>query len=191
MFILFVTLQNKPNKAELRKLVHREPEFCPQLEIMFKNVAVDGSTSYIPAEEEDEYQEDEVEENFASPMSSGSKKRASTSTTASSHRKKPKKDIINMMSRMTKKQESKEERNHAILKAQQMDKGKKRNKLGADVKSCMDLAVECGAVPGSVELFGCTLFFKEEYYREVFKSIPTIEGRLDWVKRMCAHEKLY
>jgi hypothetical protein len=24
-----------------------------------------------------------------------------------------------------------------------------------------------------------------------FKSIPTNEGKLDWIKRMCAHDKLY
>ncbi|RLM56017.1 hypothetical protein C2845_PM10G19500 [Panicum miliaceum] len=29
----------------------------------------------------------------------------------------------------------------------------------------MDLAVECGAAPDDVELFGCTLFFKDEYNR--------------------------
>jgi hypothetical protein len=38
----------------------------------------------------------------------------------------------------------------------------------ADVQFYMDLAVECGAAPGSVELFECTLFFKDEYNSMVF-----------------------
>jgi hypothetical protein len=65
------------------------------------------------------------------------------------------------------------------------------DKFGADVQFCMDLAMECGTAPDSVELFGCTLFLKDEYNRVVFKPIPTNEEKLDWIKRMCAHNKLY
>jgi hypothetical protein len=75
---------------------------------------------------------------------------------------------MSMMSTMMNKWESVEERNHVVLKANQEEKVRKRDNLGADVQFCMDLAMECGAAPGSVELFECTLFFKDEYYREVF-----------------------
>jgi hypothetical protein len=54
---LFVILQGKQNKAELRKLIHGESDYCPHLEIMFKNMAVDGTTSYIPGEEDEEEEE--------------------------------------------------------------------------------------------------------------------------------------
>ncbi|RLM65473.1 U3 small nucleolar RNA-associated protein 25-like isoform X2 [Panicum miliaceum] len=46
-------LDGKQNKTKLRKLIHGEPDYCPHLEIIFKNVAVDGSTSYIPGEEDE------------------------------------------------------------------------------------------------------------------------------------------
>jgi hypothetical protein len=51
---LFVILHGKQNKAKLSKLIHREPDDCTHPEIMFKNVAVDGTTSYIPGEEDEE-----------------------------------------------------------------------------------------------------------------------------------------
>jgi uncharacterized Zn finger protein (UPF0148 family) len=160
---------------------------------MFKNVVVDGTTSCIPEEEEEE-EEEENEENdkFDTPMSSGSRRRSTiTNTIASSSGKKAKGGFMSMMSTMMNKWESVEERNHVVLKANQEEKARKRDKLGSDVQFCMDLAVEYGATSGSVELFGCTLFFKDEYNRVVFKSIPTNEGKLDWIKRMCAHDKLY
>jgi hypothetical protein len=96
-----------------------------------------------------------------------------------------------MMSIMMNKWGSVEERNHAVMKTTQEEKARKRDKLGAYVQFCKDLAVKCGSAPNSVELFGCTLFFKDEYNRVVFKSIPTNEGKLDWIKRICAHDKLY
>lgn len=49
-----------------------------------------------------------------------------------------------MMSSMVNKWENVEERNHALLKAQQEKKARKRDKLGTDVQFGMDLAVECG-----------------------------------------------
>jgi hypothetical protein len=58
---LFVILQGKQNKTELRKLIYEEPDYCPHLEIMFKNVAVDGTTSYIPGEKDEEEEEKEEE----------------------------------------------------------------------------------------------------------------------------------
>jgi hypothetical protein len=59
---LFVILQGKQNKAELRKLIYGESDYCPHLEIMFKNMAVDGNTSYIPGEEDEEEEEKKEEE---------------------------------------------------------------------------------------------------------------------------------
>jgi hypothetical protein len=50
-------LQGKQNKAKLRKLIHEESDYCPHLEIMFKNMVVDGTTSYIPGEEDEEEEE--------------------------------------------------------------------------------------------------------------------------------------
>jgi hypothetical protein len=151
---LFVILQGKQNKAELRKLIHGEPDYCPYLKIMFKNVAVDGTTSYILGEEDEEEEEKEENDKFDTPMSSGSKRRlTSTSTTASSPEKKAKGGFMSMMSTMMNKWESVEKRNHDVLKAKQEEKTRKRDKLGADVQFCMDLAMECGAALGSVELF--------------------------------------
>ncbi|RLM93926.1 U3 small nucleolar RNA-associated protein 25-like isoform X2 [Panicum miliaceum] len=77
---------------------------------------------------------------------------------------------------MMNKWESVEERNHAILKAKQEEKARKMDKLGADVQFYMDLAVEYGAAPDIVELFGCTLFFKDEYNRNNAEGNSEVNG---------------
>jgi hypothetical protein len=97
-FIFLIVLFQTP---EWKKLKYGSPDYIDELEEMFQDIVVDGSSSYIPEQEFNEQgttEVDEVEdeatqgmEDELSPMSTSTRKRlSSTRSTTSSPGKKAK-----------------------------------------------------------------------------------------------------
>ncbi|WVZ81843.1 hypothetical protein U9M48_029175 [Paspalum notatum var. saurae] len=102
--------------TECRKLHYGNPNFLEELEEMFKDNLVDGSTSYVLGQEEvEEYKPEEEPFGFEgeiSPMSSNSRKRlSSTRSTATGPGKKSKSLMVHMMREWVDKWSNVEEAN--------------------------------------------------------------------------------
>nr|XP_034570653.1 uncharacterized protein LOC117835403 [Setaria viridis] len=173
---------------------------------MFRDVVVDGSTSFVAGCEEDEDQDvDDVEEDDQygtegdvnayedSPMSYNTKKRGSTpstKSTATSPSKKSKSPLLKMVSSLVDKLTTSDKDDgllRSVGESIATSLNEKRQKLnpikemGESVKRCQQLALECGAAPESVEFYACRHLFKDPYEREFFCNIPTPEGRLRYL----------
>lgn len=180
--------------SEWKKLRYGPPEWLDQLEVMFEQVAVDGSTSCIPGEqmcdgndeggEGDERGQNEGDGSDDGPPRSNFplKRSNSTSTTATSPIKKSKSPIVRIMKGMWETMQT----HYGI--AQKVMQGELRTE---SIKKAMRLAVECGAVEGSVEHFVAGQLFTKPEHRDVFLTIETKEGRLAWIKWWCQAKKVY
>ena len=60
---------------------------------------------------------------------------------------------------------------------------KKKEQKAVNVRRCMAMVKECGAHDKTDEFFIATTLFKEEYYRQIFCDIDTLEGRLVWLQK--------
>lgn len=191
------------NKPEYKKLQHGAPEYLDQLEEVFKDAVVDGTTSYIPGQEEtygldDEEEaageEEEQPNNWNSPGTTTSRKRgsdASMRSTASSPEKKSKSPMVHVMKKMASTMSKNELATQEALKNVAAQKAEKRNKLAESITKCQQLALECGVDPSSIEYFACATLFKEESDRVFFCNIPTPEARLVFLKRWCKANNMY
>nr|XP_034570765.1 uncharacterized protein LOC117835523 [Setaria viridis] len=84
------------NHGEWRKLRYGPPDNLDELQVMFQNIAVDGSSSCIPGEQVIESDEGDVGDR--SPKRTLPRKRCrSTSTTATSPRKRTKSPMVKVM----------------------------------------------------------------------------------------------
>ncbi|CAN6362276.1 unnamed protein product [Urochloa humidicola] len=173
--------KNTKGHGEWKKLRFGPPENLDELEVMFQNIAVDGSSSCIPGEQmTNTYEGDDSEDGDVgdgSPVSTHTGKRAgSTTTTATSPKKRTKSPMVKVMK--------------GIWETMQKNCVVAQKALQGDftfdsVQQCMRLAVECGAAEGSDEHWmACKLFVKSEH-RAVFLSLTTNEARLEFLKRWC------
>ena len=170
------------NHGEWRKLRYGPPDNLDELQVMFQNIAVDGSSSCIPGEQVIESDEgDEGDVGDRSPERTLPRKRCrSTSTTATSPRKRTKSPMVKVMKGIW---ETMQENCAVAQKALQGDY------IFESVQHCMRLAVESGAVEGTDEHFMASKLFVKTEHRAVFLSLTTKEGRLAWLKRWCQEKK--
>ncbi|CAL4994125.1 unnamed protein product [Urochloa decumbens] len=173
--------KNTKGHGEWKKLRFGPPENLNELELMFQNIAVDGSSSCIPGEQMiDTYEgdgNDDRDVGDGSPMTTHTGKRAgSATTTATSPRKRTKSPMVKVMK--------------GIWETMQQNCAVAQKALQGDftfdsVQQCMRLVVECGAAEGTDEHWmACKLFVKSEH-RAVFLSLTTNEARLEFLKRWC------
>jgi hypothetical protein len=176
--------------SELKKLRNGPPEWLDQLEVMFEQLVVDGTTSCIPGEQMGDENEEggEHDQNEGHSSDNGtprtnyqSKRGNSTCTTATSPQKKSKSPMVRIMKGMLETMQT----NYAI--AQKVMQGELRTE---SIKKAMRLAVECGAEEGSFEHFVASQLFVKAELRDVFLTIETKEGRLAWLKWWCQKKKM-
>ncbi|KAL5227420.1 hypothetical protein ABZP36_015685 [Zizania latifolia] len=126
------------------------PENLGQLEQMFDQVAVDGSSSCIPGEDiregcDERIEVDEFEEFDDSPMSASTRKRTnSTSTSVTSLTKKTKSPMVNIMRGVL------ENLKADSVAAQKVLQGEL---LASSMKKALQMVVQCGAAEESIEYF--------------------------------------
>jgi hypothetical protein len=206
--------QGRPN---LKKFRHGNPEYLPLLHEMYHEVAVDGSSAYVPGTEEDfETNNDDELDDVPSPMSTNTRKRGSSSTdlrsTATSPSKKsknksmadsdnngpthgkPKGPFVKYMKDVQTKLDKEAEKSDSILQAlvnQGNEKARRREERAISVAKCQNLAVECGAAEESIEYFVACDLFKDRHNRYVFENIKAPEARLIWLKRWCRARNMY
>jgi hypothetical protein len=182
---------------------------------IYHEVTVDGSSAYVPGIEDNlEINNDDdpdASEGFVpSPMSTSNQKRGSHSelkSTASSPSKrsktlgsmprtqgKTKGPFVKYMKDIETKLEKENEKTDSILQAlvnQGNEKARRSEARAQEVKTCQNLAIECGAAEESVEYFVACDLFKEKHNRTVFQHIKTPEARLIWLKRWCRAKNMY
>jgi hypothetical protein len=123
-FIFLIVLFQTP---EWKKLKYGSPGYIDEIEEMFQDIVVDGSSSYIPGQEFDEQgttEVDEVEdeatqgmEDELNPMSTSTRKRlSSTRSTASSPGKKAKTPMVKMMKEWVDRWSNVEAENSKVLR---------------------------------------------------------------------------
>nr|TKV94380.1 hypothetical protein SEVIR_9G290600v2 [Setaria viridis] len=175
--------QLKRKRPDLRKLQHGAPEYLDQLEEMFHETAVDGSTAYIPEVEEEEEEDGEDDDIgdpsvggedcdaqhasfYDSPKSSNTRKRsnASTKSTATSPPKESRSPMINAVTNYFNRQSEKDDVTYSIFRSVGAsivkfteDKRQKMttNVVADEVRRCQQLALDCGASKDSAEMFAC------------------------------------
>jgi hypothetical protein len=174
---------------EFKKLKWGPPEYFDLLEHCFHDVAVDGSSAFVPGQEEDEalyedeaqgYEEEEEElqgtEN--SPMSSSGHKRASstsTRSTADSPIKKSKSPMLKVMKQylhMSARQSA--ERNLFLKKLGNKQKNAEV-KLEAAIKKAQQLAKQAGLDESSPEFYAVSHICKDEALMKFFINMETSE----------------
>ncbi|RLM98399.1 uncharacterized protein C2845_PM06G10630 [Panicum miliaceum] len=162
--------------GECRKLPNGPPENLAELQIMFQNIAMDGSSSCILGGHMSEGHEgDEDDLGDGSPVTIR-KRTSSAATTATSPKKKTNHPMVKIMKRIW---ETMQASTAIAQKALQGDF------LVESAQHCMRLAVESGAVEGTDEHFmACKLFVKPTH-RAVFLTLTSKEARLGFLKRWC------
>jgi hypothetical protein len=170
---------------------------------MFKGVVIDGSTSCIPgqfsaaASQEQEYEAGAMggtdTDGFEnSPMGSSSHKRGSTSTATSGESPSKKKNEPLLKTMFTgiieKFDEDSKAANDNLAQfrsnkeaLEEARKLKRKDQKEADVRRCLAMVKEYGADNKLDEFFVATTLFKDEYYRQIFCEIDTLEDRLVWL----------
>uniref|UniRef100_A0A0A9TM27 Uncharacterized protein n=1 Tax=Arundo donax TaxID=35708 RepID=A0A0A9TM27_ARUDO len=173
--------------SEWKKLRHGPPEFLEQLQEMFEHTAVDGSSSCVPGQHIDDHDKGDQggvgDRNGGSPkITNGLKRRTSTGTCATNPRKKSKSPMVRIMKGIWDTMQANSSIAQKVIQGQLM---------AESIKKAMKLVVECGAPEGSVEHFVASQLFVKPEMREIFFTITTPEGRLNWLKRWCQLKKMY
>ncbi|XBH96383.1 hypothetical protein VPH35_086777 [Triticum aestivum] len=205
-------IKDRPN---LKKFRNGNPEYMPLLHEIFHEVAVDGSSAYVPGTEDclELNNDDDLDGNegfVSSPMSTNTQKRGSRSelrSIASSPSKRSKTldnmprtqgktrgPFVKYMKDIETKLEKESEKTDSILQAlvnQGNEKVRRSEERAQSVKNCQNLAIECGASEESVEYFVACDLFKEKHNRTVFQNMKTPEARLIWLKRWCRAKNMY
>lgn len=166
--------------SEWKKLKNGPPECLEYLEVMFENVVVDGSSARAPGEHIAEQENAGDDGCNGSPMTTTTLKRGGTA--ASSPKKRIKSPMVKIMKGIMETMQA----NSAV--AQKVMQGELRTE---SIKKAMQLAVDSGAVEGSIEHFMATQLLVKAENHDVFFTFTTNEGRLAWLKRWCQKENLY
>jgi len=205
------------NKPWLNKLKWGDPVYIDELYQMFHKEVVDGSNTYVVGQDyeemeegdEEEDEEGEEEEEFDhSPMSISSRKskRSVGSTTSTGHsplkkkkapasrgEKKSKNPLVRVLDQLattykglvTGNLELQQER----IETQKLEKVNEEQKVDAEIEKCQELAWQC--VPhDSVEAYATSQIFQSKFYRRYFMTIPTAEGRKNFLHRWCKEHNM-
>ncbi|KAG8083806.1 hypothetical protein GUJ93_ZPchr0010g7644 [Zizania palustris] len=187
-------------RAECKKFKLGIPAYIEFLHEMFHGVAVDGRTSCIAGDgNEDDLANEEEDGTQNSPLSSTSRKRgSSTVDTATSPSKKNKSPLFKVFKGLidtlqaTNNSEAntlvqlnmkKEELRRKAREEEVEQKRKEREQEDHDIEQCLTMAIECGATEDTDEYYMATQLFEKPYNRTVFCKFKTNEGRLGWLKR--------
>ncbi|KAL6880163.1 hypothetical protein ACP4OV_011728 [Aristida adscensionis] len=141
-----------------------------------------------------EVDENEVEEGGDAPedqppTSSSRKRTSSNNTTASSPSKKSKSlRLFKVLDLFVEKWEADNEKTLQQLQILQAAQPpplppNPTEALEQDMKTCQQLAVECGAATNSMEYFVASNLFEKAEHRIFFHNIPNNEDRLLWLQR--------
>nr|XP_034580886.1 uncharacterized protein LOC117844243 [Setaria viridis] len=192
----------KGRKWECKKLKYGAPDYIDQLEEIFHECAVDGSTAFNPLddqeEEEEEEQEEEQEEGQGqekeptaayvdSPVSISTRKRMSSTSsksTATSPGKKSKSPIVQALDSFVSKWSQADKKQQQLMK-RQVDKEVKERE---EIKKCQQIAIQCGVSPSSMEFFASLSCFEVGTRREFFMNIPIDEARFLFLERWCEQQ---
>ncbi|KAE8792135.1 hypothetical protein D1007_33289 [Hordeum vulgare] len=167
-------------RPDVRKFKGGNPEYLDMLIELFQGVAVDGSSAYVPLDEDEEDEYDVADDgNEQSPMSTTSKKRGSSGgeQSASSPGKKHKSPMVKLMKGLINTINSDNTSDmiteYANKRQEAKDKAreKKSNNTKESITHCQLLAVQCGVEETSVEYFMATQPFADEAnsYLRTFK----------------------
>jgi len=169
--------------SEWKKLKNGPPECLEYLEVMFENVVVDGSSARAPGEHIAEEENGGDDGCNRSPMNTTTLKRGgTTASTASSPKKRIKSPMVKIMKGIMETMQA-----NSVV-AQKVMQGELR---AESIQKAMQLAVDSGAVEGSVEHFMATQLLAKAENCDVLFTFTTNEGRLAWLKRWCQKENLY
>ncbi|KAI4975982.1 hypothetical protein ZWY2020_049589 [Hordeum vulgare] len=187
-------------ETKCQKFKGGNPEYLDMLIELFQGVAVDGSSAYVPLDEDEEEEYDVADDgNEQSPMSTTSRKRGSSGgeQSASSSGKKHKSPMVKLMTGLINTMNSENTSDmiteYANKRQEAKDKAreKKSNNTKETITHCQLLAVQCGVEETSVEYFMATQLFEDEANRVIFENISSDEARLTCLKRWCIMKKLY
>ncbi|KAE8783730.1 hypothetical protein D1007_42826 [Hordeum vulgare] len=179
-------------RPHVRKFKGGNPEYLDMLIELFQGVAVDGSSTDVPLDEDEEEECDVADDgNEQSPMSTTNRKRGSNGgeQSASSRGKKHKSPMVILMTGLINTMNSENTSDmiteYANKRQEAKDKAreKKSNNTKESITHCQLLVVQCGAEETSVEYFMSTQLFADEANRVIFKNISSNEARLTWLKR--------
>ncbi|KAG8069599.1 hypothetical protein GUJ93_ZPchr0006g46122 [Zizania palustris] len=164
------------------------PENLGQLEQMFDQMVVDGSSSCIPGKDnrercDERIDVDEFEEFDDSPISANTRKRtSSTNTSVTSLTNKTKSPMVNIMRGVLENLKA----NSVVAK-----KVLQRDTMASSMKKALQMVVQCGAAEESIEYFMASQLFVKAENREIFFNFSTDTTRLIWLKRWCQLRKMY
>ncbi|CAM0144831.1 unnamed protein product [Urochloa decumbens] len=209
-------IKSRPNLKKFRK---GNPEYIGLLHEMFHEVAVDGTSAFVPGIGNDIETNDDDDDEDGSPMSNNTRKSRTNSadfrSTATSPSKKLKSGnrgtmpdadnspptngktkgpFLRTFKEITTRMDKEAETSNTILQAI-VDEGKEKAKRSEErkvaVATCQQLAIECGATEESIEYFVACDLFKDKHNRFVFQNMKTPQARLIWLKRWCKAKKMY
>lgn len=188
------------------------------LAAMFHKEIVDGSNAYVPGqdfydeggqdEEEDDNDDEEEEEpceeeEFVhTPRSTSSRKSkrsgGSNMSTGNSPQKKNKSQgkrkvknqIVKVLNKIATTYSQSVSTNQQTIKEHKDSKLEAEKKMDAEIEECQQLAWGC--VPhDSVEAYATFKIFKSKFNRRYFLTIPTVEGRRNFLQRWCKDNNMY
>ncbi|PUZ43141.1 LOW QUALITY PROTEIN: hypothetical protein GQ55_9G638600 [Panicum hallii var. hallii] len=188
---------------EFKKLKWRPPEYFDLLEHCFHDVAVDGSSEFVPGQEEDEAlyedeaqgneeEEEELQGTENSPMSSSGHKRArstSTRSTADSPIKKSKSPMLKVMKQYLHMSTRQSAERNLFLKKLGNKQENAEAKLEAAIKKAQQLAKQAGLDESSPEFYAVSHICKDEALMKFFINMETSEGRVAFLRRYCKEKK--
>ncbi|KAJ1256461.1 hypothetical protein BS78_K021000 [Paspalum vaginatum] len=189
---------------EFKKLKWGPPEYFDLLEHCFHDVAVDGSSAFVPGQEEDEaLYEDEAQENEEveeelqgtqnSPMSSNGHKRASgtsTRSTADSPIKKSKSPMLKVMKQYLHMSARQSAERNLFLKKLGSKQETAEAKLENAIKKAQQLAKQAGLDESSPEFYAVSHICKDEALMKFFINMETSEGRVAFLRRYYKEKNL-
>jgi hypothetical protein len=178
--------------SEFKKLQNGPPPYLDLLHTIFDDVAVDGSTAYVPGQVdlEEQEEEDEDDDRFDldhSPVSSGSRKRASSSSTsATSPAKKSKSPMVRIFRNLLAQQKEQQDLKLSFMARQAEERRKfiqeKEQQQASDLERIRQLALEAGVQCGSPEYLSIGFLTDDRNMKGLFLACNTPESRLQFIK---------
>lgn len=154
-----------------------------ELEVMFQNIHVSGSSSIIPGSREsttpinvDDDIVDIGDDDSSHDKKTKVGKRKGGGIAPSPNKKKS--PMIKEVKRLV-----------DVIATSNSVTSDRNEKLDNEIIEHLRMAVRCGAKEGSDEHYIATKLFIKQEYRAVFRSFETDEGRVAWLKRMYEDRK--
>jgi hypothetical protein len=80
--------------------------------------------------------------------------------------------------------------NHQTIQEHKDSKIQAEMKMDVEIEKCQQLAWECFP-HDSVEAYATYKIFKSKFNRRYFLTIPTLEGRINFLQRWCKDNNMY